>query len=454
MSTNTEVKCPQCGCNINIEEIIEAGTKDALNKKMEEEKKKYISELKKITDEKELLKEKAQEQQDTINKQLEVEKKKYNSELKKMIEEKEALQEKMQEQQDAIRKQISEEYKINFKKQEELLKISIKAELDAEQAESKAILEEELKAKSEQIKEFNKTKAENERLKREKNEMKETMEAESEKKLNELLTEERNKIQMSLDEKHEFKIRELEKKLEDQKILTEEMKRKQDQGSMQLQGEVQELAIEEWLMNKFPIDEITEIKKGERGADCIQIVHTREKFNCGIIAYESKRAKDFSNDWIPKFKKDMLDKKADIGILVTSSFPKEMERMGLQDGIWICSYEEFKGLCYVLRESLIKISYAISSQENSQEKMVLLYNYLTSNEFKSQVEGIIDAFTTLKSDLEAEKKSITRLWAKREKQLEAVLGNTTCMYGAITGIAGKDIPTIKTLELPLLEKNS
>jgi len=243
-------------------------------------------------------------------------------------------------------------------------------------------------------------------------------------------------------------IKELHKQLDDQKRLTEEMKRKQEQGSMQMQGEVQELAIEEWLAGKFPLDSIEEIKKGARGGDCIQTVNTRSRQNCGTIYYESKRTKDFQPGWIEKFKNDIRERGANLAVLVTEAMPQGMDRMGLKDGIWVCTYEEFKGLCVVLRETIIQISDAIGSQENKGEKMHMLYDYLTSNEFKLQIEGIVEGFTLMKMDLESEKRSITGHWKKREKQIEKVLLNTNFMYNSIRGIAGTALQPIKALEMP------
>ena len=210
--------------------------------------------------------------------------------------------------------------------------------------------------------------------------------------LNELLGQEREKIAKTEAEKNELRIKEMEKKLQDQIKLTEEMQRKQAQGSMQLQGEVQELAIEEYLAATFPLDTIEEIKKGARGADCIQVVNTRTTQNCGKVYYESKRTKDFQAGWIEKFKADMRDKEADVGVLVTEAMPADMERMGLRDGVWVCSFAEFKGLCAVLRDSMVKINKVALSQEGKGDKMSLLYDFLTSNTFRMQVEAIVEGF--------------------------------------------------------------
>ncbi|MCU7947495.1 MAG: DUF2130 domain-containing protein, partial [Candidatus Thiodiazotropha sp. (ex Cardiolucina cf. quadrata)] len=261
------------------------------------------------------------------------------------------------------------------------------------------------------------------------------------------------KIRKEETDRNELKFKELEKQLEDQKILTEEMKRKQQQGSMQTQGEVQELGIEEWLSNKFPLDTIQEIKKGERGADCLQIVHTHTRQNCGTIYYESKRSKAFQPTWIEKFKGDIREKNANIGVLVTEVMPSDMDRLGLKDGIWICSFEEFKGLCTVLRESIIQISSTIITQDNRGDKMGMLYDFLTSNEFKLRIEAIVEGFTQMKSDLESEQRSMRGIWKKREKQIDKVLLNTTDMYGSIKGIAGNAIQSVPLLELPAADEN-
>lgn len=268
-----------------------------------------------------------------------------------------------------------------------------------------------------------------------------------EKELLERSTAIENKGKQKALESFELKEREYKKQLEDQRKLMEEMQRKHQQGSMQLQGEVQELAIEEWLKTNFPLDTIEEIKKGARGADCMQKIVTHANPDCGSIYYESKRTKEFQKSWIEKFRNDMRAKGANIGVIVTDALPKGEERMCLKDGIWICTYEEFKGLCFVLRENIIAISKTLSSQENKGEKMVMLYDFLTSNEFKLQIEAIVEGFTQMQSDLDTEKRSIQGHWKKREKQLQKVLLNTNHMYNSFKGIAGNAIQTIQQLEM-------
>jgi hypothetical protein len=412
MKNENQIKCPNCGTSIDVQDI--------LSHQLEEEiKQKYQS-------------------------QIAQEKKKYELEQEKLKQEKQDFEQKKKKENELFQDRLEKQLKEGKKEIETRLKHKLKEE----QSEQFEALQKELNEKSEQVKELNRSKAEIEKLKREKSELKEAVEAEAQKKLNEILSTEKEKIKKAEEDKNELRFKEMQKQLEDQKKLTEEMKRKQEQGSMQLQGEVQELAIEEWLISKFPLDTIEEIKKGARGGDCIQIVHSRTKQNCGTIYYESKRTKDFQPTWIEKFKADIRDRGANIGVLVTEVMPSDMDRMGLKDGIWICNYDEFKGLCAVLREGILQVNNAISTQENKGDKMDLLYDYLTSNTFRMQIEAIVEGFTQMKSDLDSEKRSMQRIWKQREKQIEKVVTNTIDMYGSIKGIAGNAIQSVKALELP------
>lgn len=384
------------------------------------------------------------------NDDLAKEKEKFETKNSKLNKERKELEEGRKTQ----KKEIENKVKTELKQKEINLKRKYKAEAEKEQSDAITLLREELNEKSGKIKELNKATAELEKVKREKDELANSIKAEAEKELSQRLISEKEKIQKEENNKNELKFKELREQLEDQKKLTKEMKRKQEQGSMQTQGEVQELGIEEWLADKFPLDTIQEIKKGERGADCLQIVHTRTHQNCGSIYYESKRTKSFQPSWIEKFKADIRDKNANIGVLVTEVMPQGMERLGIKDGVWVCTFEEFKGLCAVLRESIVQINTAIVTQDNKGDKMGMLYDFLTSNEFKLQIEAIVEGFTQMKSDLESEQRSMRGIWKKREKQIEKVLLNTTSMYGSIKGIAGNALQSVPLLELPSNEDNT
>jgi hypothetical protein len=411
MEQKTTITCPECGTDLDVNDILYHQLEDELRKKFDA--------------------------------QLREEKNKIESQKDGLEKEKRLLEEEKQKSDQIIEAQVS----MKLKAEKEQMEITLKRKLQEEESEKYADLQKELNEKSEKLKQFNQAKAEIEKLKREKDEMKGEIEAEAERKLRETLIQQTERIRKAEQDKNELLVKELQMKLEKQMELTEEMKRRQEQGSMQLQGEVLELAIEEYLKNAYPLDNIEEIKKGASGGDCIQTVNTQTKQNCGRIYYESKRTKAFGADWITKFKTDMRQKNINVGILVTQVYPKGMERMGLSEGIWICSYDEFKGLSAVIREYVIRISEAMASQENREEKMSLLYNYLTSNIFRSRIETIVEGFTEMQKDLDKEKRAMMSIWKSREKQIEKVIENTAGMYGEVRGIAGNAIAVVQALEL-------
>jgi hypothetical protein len=245
---------------------------------------------------------------------------------------------------------------------------------------------------------------------------------------------------------YQFRMKELEKQLDDQKKLAEEMRRKADQGSSQLQGEVQELALEEMLRLAFPFDLITEVGKGKRGADCIQTVRNNFGQECGKIIYESKRATAWGSDWIEKLKSDMRANGADIAVIVTRTMPKDMDCFGLKDGVWICSFSEVKPMAALLRDGVIKVNAAAKTNDNRGDKMQLLYDYLLSNEFSEQWKAIREGFASMKLSIQKEREAMERLWKSREKQLEKVLLSAAHIRGSIEGIAGQN-----TIDLGLPE---
>ncbi len=404
MPTKTTIKCPNCQTDIDVNEILYHQLEDELKQKNTAEQKKLQKKLQ----------------------ELENQKEKFDEDLKKATQ-------------------------TQLKIEKQKLQVKLKKELAKEQEDSMALLKKELEEKSNQVKELNKSKAEIEKLKREKEEITSKVQAEAELALTKRLQEEKQLIQKTADEQNELKFKQKEEQLKQLQEQLQIAQRKAEQGSMQLQGEVQELAIEEYLADKYPFDVIEEIKKGARGADCIQVVHTREVQNCGKIYYESKRTKEFQKNWIEKFKVDMRDKGVDVGVLVTQALPNELDRMGLVDGVWVCTFEEFKGLSSVLRESVIKLHNAKKGEENKTDKMSLLYSYLTSTEFSMQIDAIVEGFSTMQEDLDKEKRAMARIWKQREKQIDKVLENTIGMYGSIKGIAGNAIGDVKALELPYSE---
>lgn len=344
---------------------------------------------------------------------------------------------------------------VNSKLSEEKLKLenSLRKQITEEKSEELEMYKHQLQLRKNESVELYKTKAELEHAKREKEELQEKITMESEQKYTQMLNEERQKLKIDMEQRLEFRVKEKEYVIEQLKNKLTDAQRKAEQGSMQVQGEVQEVAIEEYLKASFPQDNIIEIKKGARGADCLQTINSGTKQNCGSIYYESKRTKEFQQSWLETFKEDLRVMNATFGVLVTSAPPKGMDRFGQINGIWVCNYHEFKALCYVLREAALMVDSAYTSQENKGDKMVMLYDFLCSSEFKLLIEGIVNGFTTMSFDLEKEKRAMEGLWKKREKMIQKVLLNTNHLYSSIKGIAGNAVNTIPALELPESQNN-
>lgn len=406
----TNIKCPKCSFEFPIEDAVSEEYKKELREQMMHFKKQKEEELyKKEQDWKQQL----QQQERELLLKNELEKK----QLQKDLEEN-------------LRKKIIGDFENqltllqqNHAETEEKLKEARKKELEYYQKEQA------LKTKEEELE----------------IQMQKRMQQEREKLAEEIRRIEYQKTE-ARDTEHQLRMKELEKQLEDQKKLVDEMKRKAEQGSMQLQGEVQELALEELLKASFPFDIISEVGKGSRGADCIQAVRNNFGQECGKIIYESKRAQNFSVEWIEKLKKDMRSQGADIAVIVTRVMPKEMECFGLKDGVWICSFGEVKALASVLRDGVIRVYNSAASQQNKGDKMHLLYDYLISNEFAEQWSAIREGFQSMKMSIQRERDAMERLWKAREKQLEKVLLNAAHIRGSIEGIAGSN-----SIDLHLLE---
>lgn len=283
-----------------------------------------------------------------------------------------------------------------------------------------------------------------------------TRQMEDEKKALELeaarkLDAEREKIRQDavnmLSEEHRLRDLEKDKKMADMLKTIEELRRKGEQSSQQLQGEILELDLEAMLKARFPVDVIEPVAKGVRGADIIQRVYTRTGISCGAIAWESKRTKAWNDEWVTKLKDDQREMKAEMAVIVTEALPKALSSFGLVDGVWVTTVPLAGCLAEALRATLAEVSLARLSAVGKNEKMEAIYNYLSGPEFRQRIEGIVEAFRSMKEDLESEKRAMTRIWAKREKLIERVTTNTTGMYGDMQGIIGSTLPEIKTLEL-------
>lgn len=414
MSTPSTVKCPNCKHEFQLGDAISAEIEGKI-------KARYVERFNK--DQKDLAdKERLVEQQlENIKKQQEDQERIIADKvrLQKSVLEQEAIKKaasEMQMQMELLNKELAEKaQKLKESQGKELEFLLKEKEIKNKEAELEITIQKKLQQEREQF---------TEQIKKQE--------------------QERNFLK---EKEYQMQMLELKKQLDDQKKLTEEMVRKQGQGSMQLQGEVHELALEDLLRSAFPFDTIEEVGKGVKGADAIHTVKNSLGQSCGKIIYESKNTKAFGGEWIDKLKHDMRNTQADIAVIVTETMPKDMDRFGMREGVWICNFSEIKSLAFVLRDSLIKIYAAQASQENKGDKMSMLYAYLTGVEFKQQIEAIVEGFTELQEGIQKEKNAMAKIWKEREKQLEKVLLNTTNFYGSVKGIAGNSIADIKKLEL-------
>jgi hypothetical protein len=399
----TEVKCPGCGFGFPIEEVMAEEYKKELRVKMQE----YTQ----------------QKEEEYRKKEIEFTTKERQQQLQfeqRLTDEKKQLQLIIEQ---SLRKSIGSDFENKLmmlqnekNESDEKLKAARQKELEFLQKENA------LKQREEELELSVQRK-----LQEQRNELSELIRKQEADRFN------------LKDTEYQLKQKELEKQLDDQKKLVDEMKRKAEQGSMQLQGEAQELILEELLRDYFPFDVISEVGKGVRGADCIQTVRNTFGQECGKIIYESKRTKDFSTDWIDKLKKDMRAIGVDVAVIVSQCYPKGMDCFGEKDGVWICSFDEVKAVSYILRDGIIKLAGLAKAQDNKGDKMHLLYDYLVSNEFSEQWKAIREGYMSMRLSIQKERDAMEKMWKSREKQLEKVLLNAAHIKGSIEGIAGSDV---------------
>lgn len=417
------INCERCGHEIDIEKSLGAKISGELNSK-------YKSHYQKMGDE-------------------------LNKKSKSIAEREQALEasdKKQKEIIDSIVKKKEQEFKVQTaedqKKQDVIIESQIKERERAFRRSTKKEIERSFKVEMEEAAkkdvENNELKVVNMKLE---SRMK-TLESLHKSDMDVKVIEARSEAIKKANEEKELMQREHEEKMKQMQKSIEDARRQASQGSMQIQGEAQEKSIEDFLKYNFPIDLIEPIKQGALGADCLQYVKTNNNQSCGTIYYESKRTKEFQPAWIEKFKADMRAKNVDVGVLATQAMPKGMEQAGLVKGVWVCSLEEFKTISHILRKQLVEIHKVRNISENRKDVASHLYRYLTSSEFKMDMEAIVEGFTEMKLDIDSEKRSFNRMWSKREKQLEKIMLSTVSMYGSLQGISDNSIETIKGLDLP------
>ena len=321
------------------------------------------------------------------------------------------------------------------------------------EAKSKELLDlqEILKERNSKLEEAQRTQVELLRKQRELDDARRELDLTIEKRVQESITLVRQKAKQEAEDSLKLKVSEKEEQIASMQRQIDELKRKADQGSQQLQGEVLELELETTLRLKFPLDSIEPVAKGEFGGDVLQRVMGPLGQGCGAILWESKRTKNWSDAWLAKLRNDQRAAKAEIAVLVSSTLPKEIETFGQIGGVWVTEPRLALPLVMALRQSLIEIANTRQFQEGQETKMELVYRYLTGPKFKHRIEAIVEKFADMQADLDKERKAMTRLWAKREMQIQGVIESTVGMYGDLQGIAGRALPAIEGLELPLID---
>ena len=335
---------------------------------------------------------------------------------------------------------------------EEAKKAKLLAAADMEQKSRQlAELQDVLRQRDAKLAEAQKAQAELIRKQRELDDAKREMDLTIEQKVQESLAIVRDKAKQEAEEKLKLRVLEKEEQISSMQRQIEELKRKAEQGSQQLQGEVLELELEASIRSKFPRDVIAPVPKGEFGGDVLQHVHGPNNMPCGTILWESKRTKNWSDSWLAKLREDQRRAKAEIALLVSSTLPKDVVAFDLIDGVWVVEPRCALPVAIALRQSLVELSAARHSREGQQTKMEMVYEYLTGPQFRHRVEAIVEKIRDMQDDLDRERKWMTKQWAKREQQIRVVIDSTVGMYGDVQGIAGKALDEIDALSLPMLE---
>jgi hypothetical protein len=303
-----------------------------------------------------------------------------------------------------------------------------------------------LKQKDLKLSEAQQAQAELIRKQRELDDAKRELDLTIEKRVQADLSAEREKAKKEAEEELKLKVMEKDQTITAMQKQIEELKRRAEQGSQQLQGEVQELELEVLLSAKFPRDTIQPVPKGEFGGDVLQRVIGPAGQQCGTILWESKRTKNWSDGWLPKLREDQRAAKAELAVIISQALPKEVETFECIDGVWVAHPKVALPVAMSLRQTLIEVACARQASEGQQTKMEMVYQYLTGPRFRQRIEAIVEAFSSMKKDLDIEKKALTRQWAKREEQIERVMQATVGMYGDFQGIAGKTLQEIEGLE--------
>ncbi len=420
--TEPTITCPNCKTEIKLTESLAAPLIESTRKQFEQQLAKKNSEI--------IQREQAMRDRE-----------------KQLIEDKRKLE-------DLVASQVAEQLKTErarvIAEESRKAKLASAAELESK-AHELIELQEVLKVREEKLAQAQQAQAELIKKQRELDDAKRELELTVAKRVQDGLIEVRSLAKKEAEEEQKFKVMEKEQTIAAMQKQIEDLKRRAEQGSQQLQGEVHELELENLLRIKFPYDAIEPVPKGEYGGDVLHRVVGAGGQPCGVILWEFKRTKNWSDVWLVKLRDDQRAAKAEIAIIVSHSLPKGTETFELIEGVWVAHPRAALPVAMILRQSLLEVALARQSSEGQQTKTEMVYQYLTGPRFRQRVEAIVEAFSTLQEDLERERKVIMKQWAKREEQIERVMTATVGMYGDLQGIAGKSLQEIEGLELAALE---
>ena len=331
-------------------------------------------------------------------------------------------------------------------------KLAVNTDLQEKEKEVSE-LQEVLKKRDEKLAEAQKAQADLLKKQRELEDAKREVELSVERRVQDIVGKEKDKTRKEVEDQLKLKVMEKEQTISAMQKQIEELKRKAEQGSQQLQGEVQELELEQLLHMKFPYDAIEPVPKGEHGGDVLQHVINPMNQPCGTIIWESKRTSSWSDKWLPKLREDQRAAKAEIAVIVSQSLPKDVDLFDLVDGVYVTTPKTALAIALLLRQGLIETASARLASQGQESKMEMVYQYLTGPRFRQRVQAIVEAFSAMQDDLDKEKKVLTKQWAKRAEQIDHVMQATVGMYGDLQGIAGKTMQEIEGVDMMLLDSS-
>lgn len=347
-----------------------------------------------------------------------------------------------------VERQVREQRATIAAEEAKRARLVLESDIQAQSVENNA-LKEALLERNRKLEEAQKAQAELVRKERQLEDAQREMNLTIEQRVSDAAAEIRNRAKQEADETWHLKHRESEQRISQMQTTIDALKRQAEQGSQQMQGEVFELELEETLRREFPIDVIEAVAKGQSGADLVHRVCIPSG-PVGAILWEVKRTQSWSDGWLPKLRNDLRSAGADIALIVSHALPKDCHSFELRDGVWVTSPKCALPVAVALRETLIAVGAARASSEGQHTKMELIYDYLTGPRFRHRVEAIVEQFTEMHTDLERERRVITKQWAKREQQIRSVLNTTAGMYGDLQGIAGRSIQEVEGLSFELL----